>query len=305
MIDKTNNSFDLEHRLDEILAELEKEQNDEEMALRAYYEVETKLGLTSFSTKLKTICRWSKQIFAILFIPAVISMIWLALRNDSPAETRWAEINVPVGQTQKVTLPDGTILSLNGGSRVTYPDRFTEDSREVFIEGEIFADVAKDPKRPFTFHNADLSLIVYGTKFNFKSYGDSEYSEVILIDGSVRLDLGHDGSTRSVDMVPGDLVQYNHQTNAIDIKSVDVIGYKPFYEDRALHYYNLPIKEIATDLERIFGVKIVVRNMKLADEKYLAFFSNNETLDEILHSFDTGGKIKVTRDNNVIYLDAR
>ena len=300
-----DNTIDLERQMDKVLAELEHEHNDEDLALSAYYEVENKLGLSSFSRKIKNAGRWTQRICAILFIPAAISLLWIGLRNVSPQEIAWTEVNVPAGQTQKVILADGTSVTLNSGSRITYPDRFGKDSREVFFDGEVYAEVAKDPERPFTFHNSNLKLQVFGTKFNFKSYGNSDFAEVVLIDGSVRLDIDYDGATRSVNMVPGDLVQYNHENNSVDIKAVEVNGYKPFYEDRSIHYYNLPIKEIALDLERIFEIKIVIRDKSLADEKYLAFFSNNESLDEILNSFNAGGKVKVTRGDNVIYLDAR
>ena len=50
---------------------------------------------------------------------------------------------------QTLTLSDGTKLHVNSGTRVIYPSDFTEDKREIFVSGELFADVAKDPDKAF------------------------------------------------------------------------------------------------------------------------------------------------------------
>lgn len=295
----------LERQMDEILAQLEKESNDENLALSAFYSVESKLGMYSLSSRLRKVARWSQRVCAILFIPAAVAVAVLAMKDNTPEEIRWAEVNVPLGQTRQITLPDSTLLTLNGGSRVTYPDRFGENSREVFFDGEVFAQVTKDSEHPFIIHNNGLDLKVFGTTFDFKSYTNSLITEVILVDGSVTLDIDNDGVTRSVEMTPGDLVQFNREKNTIDVKAYDIADYKSFNENHSLYYFNLPIKEIAKDLERVFGVKIVILNEKLAEENYLALFSNNESLDDILTSFRNSGRIKARRADGVIYLDKR
>ena len=53
------------------------------------------------------------------------------------APIAWNEVTVPIAQTQEVVLPDGTVLTLNAGSRVTWPREFSGDKREIFLDGEV------------------------------------------------------------------------------------------------------------------------------------------------------------------------
>ena len=84
-------------------------------------------------------------------------------------EVEWFEKQVPYGEIASLALPDGTHLHLNSGSRITYPSAFTGKERRIFVDGEIFADVAKDPHKPFIIRSGDVGIRVLGTKFNFKS----------------------------------------------------------------------------------------------------------------------------------------
>ena len=87
------------------------------------------------------------------------------------------------------SLPDGTQLHLNSGSCITYPSVFTGKERRIFVEGEIFADVAKNPRKPFIIQSGEVGIRVLGTRFNFKSYANTDCSEVLLVEGSVRFDI--------------------------------------------------------------------------------------------------------------------
>jgi len=299
------NSTDIEmlKEMDEILQELENESNDEKMALSAYHEVRHKLGMSSFSAVIRKTGRWTQRICAILFIPAALFSVWMLMNDKSEPNPVWEEVVVPDGQTRQLSLSDGTSVILNSGSRFIYPDKFDGDTREVFFEGEVYARVAKDPDRPFTFHNGDVDLKVKGTTFAFKSYPNSDFSEVTLIEGAVSLNVNSGKSVRTVDMAPGDFVQYNRVENTIEVSSIDVEGYKSFDEDHTLYFRNVPLREIALDLERVFGTRVVILDQSLADTEYLAYFSHGETLDEILNSLNIDDGIDIRHIGGAVYLD--
>lgn len=84
------------------------------------------------------------------------------------------------GMHQTLTLSDGTTLHVNSGTRVIYPSDFTENKREIFVSGELFADVAKDPDKPFIISAGDVHVQVLGTKFNLRAYENIETVEVAL-----------------------------------------------------------------------------------------------------------------------------
>ena len=83
-----------------------------------------------------------------MLVVPLLCAVWLLYADRKP-EAEWLEQQVPYGEMASLTLPDGTQLHLNSGSRITYPSAFTGKERRIFVEGEIFADVAKDPRKPF------------------------------------------------------------------------------------------------------------------------------------------------------------
>lgn len=59
------------------------------------------------------------------------------------------QLIVPIGKRSSITFTDGSKMWVNAGSKVIYPAQFTADSREIFVEGEIYLDIVHDEKRPF------------------------------------------------------------------------------------------------------------------------------------------------------------
>ena len=121
--------------------------------------------------------RWMQRVAAVLFIPLLFLAGYLLL--DKKANTHWNDITVPHGMHQTLTLSDGTTLHVNSGTRVIYPSDFTENKREIFVSGELFADVAKDPDKPFIISAGDVHVQVLGTKFNLRAYENIETVEAV------------------------------------------------------------------------------------------------------------------------------
>ena len=69
------------------------------------------------------------------------------------------------GDTASLRLPDGTLVAMNAGSSLIYPDFFADDTRTVFFAGEGNFSVAKDPEHPFIVKTAWMDVKALGTKF--------------------------------------------------------------------------------------------------------------------------------------------
>ena len=220
-------------------------------------------------------------------------------------EVEWFEKQVPYGEIASLTLPDGTHLHLNSGSRITYPSAFTGKERRIFVDGEIFADVAKDPHKPFIIRSGDVGIRVLGTKFNFKSYTDTDCIELLLVDGAVQFDIDTDTRKQQLRMEPGDLVLYDRVSNDINLSTFQPEHFKSFADNRAIHFFNLRMHDIALDLERLFGTRIVILDEALAQTRYFAYFTNNETLDQILSAINSDRKMKISRRDGVVYLSLK
>lgn len=221
------------------------------------------------------------------------------------AAIEWVEVSVPFGEKQTVTLADGTTLHLNSGSRLTYPATFSGDNRTVFMDGEAYLDVAKDPEHPFVIKSQGIDIKVLGTSFNFKNFAQERTAELLLVDGSVETNISGHNETRLVRLKPGDRMLYNRENDKLDVTRFTPSGYKAFYEDNSLHFYDMEMSDIALDLSRRFNCEIVVLDENLASRRYFSIFTNNETLDQILAVMSSDGKMSVRRTGKTIYLQSK
>lgn len=98
------------------------------------------------------------------------------------------EVEAPLGAQTRLRLPDGTLVVLNAGSRLVYPQDFGVDNREVELSGEGYFEVERNEKLPFHVQTPSLSVRVLGTKFNFRDYPNDEEAVVSLLEGKVVLD---------------------------------------------------------------------------------------------------------------------
>lgn len=287
-----------------IMSEMETE--DMTVSSPAYVKVSRRLGLdrkSRFERTVRTIGRWAMGIAACVMLPLLGAFVYD--RFSVPEQADWLEVKVPYGQTDELVLADGTRLHLNAGTRVTYPSVFLGSERRVFIEGEVFAEVAKNPEQPFIIASGDVDVKVLGTTFNFKAYDNTECVELILLEGAVQVDIDANTRTKHIQLHPGEMVQYDRKSGEIEMKDFQPHLYKGFHDDGSIHFFNLRLSDIASDLERLFGVKVVLLDEKLADTRYFAWFSNNETLDQILDGINVDGRMKFRKKDNVIYISKK
>ena len=287
-----------------IMSEMETE--DKDLSSAAYKKVSGELGFdrkSRFEKTVRTVSRWAMGIAACVMLPLLSIFVYDRVSVSEQAD--WLEVKVPYGQTRELVLADGTCLHLNAGTRITYPTVFLDDERKVFIEGEVYADVAKNPEKPFVIASGDVDVKVLGTKFNFKAYDNTECVELILLDGSVQVDIDAANRTKQIRLHPGEMVQYDRKCGEIEIKNFQPHLYKGFHDGGAIHFFNLRLSDIAMDLERLFGVNVVILDDKLAETRYFAWFSNNETLDQILDGINVDSKMKFNRQDDVIYISKK
>ena len=297
-------NHDMDSAMDILLEHIEQEHNDTELALEAYDSVRKKLGLSSRKKVWdRFVCR-SKSCAWILVLALTVGFVMLLPKSSNDVE--WQEVNVRAGTKQEVILPDGTSLVMSAGSRVTYPSSFEGEERQIFVDGEIFANVTHDKDdRPFVVRSGEVSVTVLGTTFNLQAYRGTKEVCLHLLEGSVRMDVS-DGSQESSCMVrPGQYVVYNREDGILKSTVFDVDSYRTIKATGHIEFDNMSILDIATELERMFGKKIVIADKKLASRRMSAYFMNDESLDEIIASLNMDGKMNVDSASGVYYLSSR
>lgn len=96
-------------------------------------------------------------------------------------------LEVPPNGEFSMQLADGSKVWLGACSKLKYPVAFNGGTREIYLEGEAFFDVAKDPDKPFIVKTKDFSVRALGTSFNVMSYLDEEFSHATLKTGKVEV----------------------------------------------------------------------------------------------------------------------
>ncbi len=88
-------------------------------------------------------------------------------------------------KTLIANLPDGSTVTLNRNSSLSYPSKFTGRTRQVTLKGEGFFNITPDKQKPFIIDADNSSITVVGTSFNVKS--TAERTEVIVETGIVEV----------------------------------------------------------------------------------------------------------------------
>ena len=104
---------------------------------------------------------------------------------------RYNQLVVPYGKRTRLRLSDGSLLYANSATRIVYPIDFGTGNREIYVEGEVYLEVAHDPDRPFIVLTSDMNVRVLGTRFNVFAYPGVEQN-VVLVEGSVNVTGGKD-----------------------------------------------------------------------------------------------------------------
>ncbi len=127
-------------------------------------------------------------------------------------------ISTPIGAQYQLILSDGTKVWLNAGSSITYPTYFTDTVRNVNITGEVYFEVAKNPRKPFIVSTRNMNVRVLGTHFDVDAYNDEHTINTTLLEGKVQVINRANGHVNTI--VPGQQVQYG-QSGDVKIIAVD------------------------------------------------------------------------------------
>lgn len=120
----------------------------------------------------------------------VVVASWFMLNTSRPAAPLTVPLNEVVtngGSKSTVHLPDGSSVILNTGSKLSYNKDFGANTREIYLSGEAFFDIAKNEKMPLVVHAGDVDIRVKGTIFNVKAYTEDSTVEASLIQGVIEV----------------------------------------------------------------------------------------------------------------------
>lgn len=223
-------------------------------------------------------------------------------RHQAATPREWVEVCTAMGEQRQIVLPDSTRIWLNAGSKLIYPKEFNGALRQIYLSGELFADVRRDEKRPFIVSVDRLQIEVLGTQFNLKSYVEDGKAEVSLVKGSVSVNIRAAEMDGRLTLSPGDMLRYDKTSRHIDMLHFAPESYRNWRDNNDFFFVDQTLADIVADLHRHFDVDIIITDKALGNEIYYASFINNESLDRILEALNKDRLFSIRREKGIYYL---
>ena len=170
------------------------------------------------------------------------------------------QLVVPRGKRSNLTLSDGTILILNAGSRVIYPVAFNGKRREIYVEGEVYLDVAHNTEKPFYVVTDNLTVRILGTEFNVSAYPDDANTSVVLVNGSVQAFV----ESKKILMKENQLLTLKNDSKETFLRRVDVFEHIS-WKDGWMLCNNQKLGDIAVKLARYYNVKVQFKDQYIKE----------------------------------------
>jgi ferric-dicitrate binding protein FerR (iron transport regulator) len=271
---------------------------------RNWNELSRRITIDRFKNRLWT---FSRNAAAVLTVPLTIMTIVLfgtiKERDNRPVEQ--IELTSANGLVTKAMLPDGSEVWLNSGSRLSYPQRFIDNTcRNIYLSGEAYFKIKADKTNSFeVVTNGGLKVCAYGTEFNVCAYDGDSFIETTLVSGNVKVttsvpdsasDLSSspslNGTSSTTVLSKGQQAIFNKNSGSLTTTDVN-LAVKTSWKEGKIIFRRANMTEVIRRLSRHFNVDIRLEEKELYDYEYSASFTT-ETLDEILSLLEKTAPIK-------------
>ena len=193
-------------------------------------------------------------------------------------------LEVPRSGEFSFLLPDSTTVFLNAESRLRFPDRFVPGSeRIVYLSGEAYFDVKRDPRSPFLVCLEHSAVKVTGTSFNVKAYPDDTNEATTLISGTVSMGIGT--TEQWIVLKPGEQGYYDATRKTLLQQTVDV-NYYTAWKDGVFAFYRQPLEEVMKTLGCWYLFDTHYQNEALKSILYTGKINRHASIREVLHTFE-------------------
>jgi transmembrane sensor len=222
---------------------------------------------------------WLLAAVAFFGISSAALVVFQQIKQPGVILPTYTSFSNPNGSSSRITLPDGSLIHLGAGSKISYEKSFTSKKRLVSLDGEAFFDVKHNASRPFIVKSGTVSTVVLGTSFNIKAFSSDGRVLITVNTGKVGVVAALKGRSRVVNyLLPDEQLEINTaegKTLKRHTSAQAVSG----WTDNNFVYYNTSLKDITASLARHYGVKINYSDAALGSIKLTAKFNNMPLAD--------------------------
>lgn len=219
---------------------------------------------------------------------------------EAPVRMEVTEIGSHPVNISVITLPDGSTVKLNAGTKIEYPEHFAHDVRKIKLSGEAFFDVTRDSLHPFIIDTEHASVEVLGTSFNVSAYPHASLVSVNVETGKVKLTQYSEGkSGRKSAILPAGECGW---LSVADGEIVHVKSLAPNYSswvNKKINFQRTPLTEVFSVLENTYHVNFRLTNPEIGRIPYTANFADLN-LEYIVEVIARTHHLKVKRNGDEI-----
>jgi ferric-dicitrate binding protein FerR (iron transport regulator) len=189
---------------------------------------------------------------------------------------------VITGKRKTVRLPDGSMITLEPNSRLTYPHQFAGNTREVELTGEAFFEVKPNHEKPFIVHTANIMATVLGTSFNVEAYPNG-IAKVVVATGRVKVQtVNASNELQAVIINANQSVTYNITINEIEKRNEpeEAVYYKQRNSGR-FSYTGVPVSKVIQEMERYYHTTVTLQG-NMSGCVFYGYFRVNDSVERAL-----------------------
>jgi len=223
------------------------------------------------------------RVAAILVVATIFALLFSPSQQEPTSELlavapEMIEKSTAKGEKLSLTLPDGSKVRLNSASKISYPKTFASQSREIFLYGEAFFEVAKDATKPFTVATEMIATTALGTSFNVSAYQNEE-TNVSLVTGKVAVKMMSNDSEPLL-LEKGESARFKDHNTDLQKEIFDESKVLA-WTNKEILFENTPLDKAIRTLENWYGVNISIQNRPSSLPKLSGRFKD-ESLKNVL-----------------------
>ncbi|MCK4630385.1 MAG: FecR domain-containing protein [Bacteroidales bacterium] len=242
-----------------------------------------------------------KPVYLLRIAAAVIIMATLTFTGKYIISNHYLSLKSVVAtssfeKNRVIELSDGSFITLNRDSKVSFPDKFNTRRRKVKLTGEAFFEISPDSDRPFIIDARNGKVTVLGTSFNVIT--DNGKNEVEVLVASGRVMVVSENGARSLTLEPGELGVINNNTSSSMVNTD--INYLA-WNTEILTYEGTRLEDVFSDLQRVHNISVEVNNNDILNRQITSVF-DNESAETIIKTICLSFNLRFEKKDGIYYL---
>ncbi len=240
---------------------------------------------------------------AAMVIPAVlITALWINLNNKLGgilfSNPEMETITAVYGERKEIVFQDGSKVSLNAGTQISYPTQFGLSERRIRLDGEAYFEITANKRCPFIVELDDASIRVLGTSFGVRAYDHEENVKVMLMDGKVLFE----HSDNEYPLKPKHQLTFEKKSGKVHIQRQDNIDDYTSWTDNIITFRDTPLKEVIETLERWYDIQFKVLDEQ-AFQYTFSFKTKGIPIEDLLNDLQMISPLKFHTKDDVIIVE--